>query len=230
MIKDILGDVSSYKSILCLDGNLMHSGFIADFELPKIATDGAANQLVSHGITPDLIIGDLDSVSPELLTEFNHLRLDDQDTSDFQKALAYMAENALLPCIIFGMSGGYIDHIINNINIFLSYDENVFIDGSIIGFKIIGKNKFQLPINTKLSILGIPKCEITTSGLKWELNSACLTFASYEPQSKLFGYSSCFNRTASSNFEIDIISGTALLLVYSENIIDAGYTLGHAKK
>ena len=40
----------------------------------------------------------------------------DQNSSDFQKAMKYLESQNLLPTIILGISGGYIDHILNNIN------------------------------------------------------------------------------------------------------------------
>ncbi|MDR2598266.1 MAG: thiamine diphosphokinase [Holosporales bacterium] len=232
MIVRILASVGTYRSILCLDGNLRNlEGIVGKLGLPLIAADGAANQVIALGLNPDLIIGDLDSVNSDLLIRFNYLELADQDTSDFQKALVYLSENALLPSIILGISGGNIDHIINNTNIFLSYDDNIFIDGDIIGMKITGKRIFrQIPINTKLSIFGIPECNVTTSGLKWELKSADLAFATYPHMSNIFGYNSCFNRTVSENFTIEVTAGTALLLIYSSDVVDAGSGLDYAKK
>ena len=54
------------KSVLCLDGILPFQ-FLKSCNLPIFAADGAANPLVAHGIIPKLIIGDLDSVKPEIL-------------------------------------------------------------------------------------------------------------------------------------------------------------------
>ena len=45
----------------------------------------------------------------------------DQSHSDFQKALMYMTKHGLLPAIICGISGGHIDHIVNNVNILPKY-------------------------------------------------------------------------------------------------------------
>jgi thiamine pyrophosphokinase len=235
MIGRLLEGISTekFRSILCLDGDLRNLANVYDmFRLPLIAADGAANQIIDAGLAPDLIIGDLDSVDPDLLLRFDHLKLADQNTSDFQKALVYMKENELLPCIILGMSGGNIDHILNNFNIFLEEDGNVFFDGNIVGFNCVGPKKthLKLPVDTKLSILGIPGCNLTTHGLKWELEPSDLAFATYPPNSRIFGYNSCFNRTVMEDITIEVKSGTALLLIYLSTVMDAGSGLDHAEK
>ncbi|MDR2628592.1 MAG: hypothetical protein LBC30_01195, partial [Puniceicoccales bacterium] len=72
---------------------------------------------------------------------------------------------------------------------------------------------FNLEIGTKLSLFGIPKCRITTKGLKWNLSRAELVFP---------GFNSCFNRVALENIRIHVTNGTALLIVYTSTIVDAG--------
>ncbi|MDR1034532.1 MAG: thiamine diphosphokinase [Holosporales bacterium] len=234
MISHILKGISTgtYKSILCLDGNLGNLKDVHDaFGLPLVVADGAANRIVAFGLDPYLVIGDLDSVDSEILLRFDHLKLDNQDTSDFQKAVSYMKENALLPSIILGISGGNIDHIINNVNIFLSCNDSIFIDEDVVGIKISDTEKrLRLPVDTKLSIIGMPECRVTTFGLKWELKAADLAFAACPSTSSLFGYSSYFNRTVTENIMIEVTSGTALLVIYTREILDAGCKLHYAAK
>ncbi|RUR07937.1 hypothetical protein ELY15_11650 [Legionella sp. km772] len=106
---------TGYHAILCLNGDLPDSSFFAKLNLPIIAADGAANSLFKRHIKPTLIIGDLDSVHPRLLKEQDFLIADDQECSDYQKAMAYLGEQHLLPAIVVGINGGYLDHILNNI-------------------------------------------------------------------------------------------------------------------
>jgi thiamine pyrophosphokinase len=181
-------------------------------QLPIIAADGAANSLAIKGIVPDMIVGDLDSVRPDLLIDGKFMEVNDQNSSDFEKALNYLSNNNLLPTIILGINGGYMDHILNNINIFVQTN-SIFFGKDIVGLVLNGHHTFNLAIGTKLSVFGIPRCCITTNGLKWNLNMAELTFP---------GFNSCFNRTASENISIDMINGIALLIVYTSTIVDAG--------
>lgn len=206
--------LKQYKSVLCLNSDLIESAFF-NYNLPIIAADGAANKLINIGVKPNIIIGDLDSVninSYHLGAQI--INLPQQDKSDFQKALAYIKKNNLLPTIITGVNGGFIDHILNNINIILSHD-CAFYAPPILGYAFKAPYIFNAKLNiaTKLSLFGIEKAKVTSSGLKWELNNAALTFP---------GNNSLSNRTITDNITIEVIEGNLLLLIYIENIIDQG--------
>ncbi|MDR2777099.1 MAG: thiamine diphosphokinase [Puniceicoccales bacterium] len=181
-------------------------------QLPIIAADGAANSLATMGIIPHMVIGDLDSVRQDLLVDGKFIKLGDQNSSDFEKALNYLEDHSLLPSIILGMSGGYMDHILNNINVF-TRTNSVFLGENIMGLMLRKTHVFNLEIGTKLSLFGIPRCCITTKGLKWNLSTAELVFP---------GFNSCFNRAALENIHIHVTSGAALLIVYTSTIVDAG--------
>ena len=57
---------------------------------PIYAADGGANHLVDIGRTPKAIIGDLDSIDPQVLSTQARLchQLHDQETTDFEKCLS----------------------------------------------------------------------------------------------------------------------------------------------
>ncbi|MGL9776011.1 MAG: thiamine diphosphokinase [Wolbachia sp.] len=107
-----------YRSIMVLNGEIPDSSFFKR-DIPIIAVDGGANRLLSIGVQPDLVMGDLDSVNPSLRASLNTICLPDQDYCDFSKAMARLKTMKLLPSIITGITGGAIDHILQNINIFL---------------------------------------------------------------------------------------------------------------
>lgn len=203
-----------YRSILCLNGDLPERSFFLNANLPIIAADGAANSLHQLGISPQIIIGDLDSVTASIREKNNVLYCPDQHSSDFQKSLQYLKENELLPAIVVGINGGYLDHILNNINIFLETD-SVLYAPPMMGY-VLKENAykvFSLPLNTKISLMGIPSASITSNGLKWELNEFTLSFP---------GNNSCFNRTLKSSIQIQVHQGSALILIYKEPAEDAG--------
>ena len=58
-------------------------------------------------------------------------------------------KNNLLPSIILGINGGYIDHILNNINIMLS-TKSIFFAAPIIGYVIKGQE--QLVLNLPIAV------------------------------------------------------------------------------
>lgn len=209
-----LNRFKGYKSILCLNGILPDAAFFKEINLPVIAADGAANSLQSIGVKPHCIIGDLDSVLPALLKNTEFLHLPDQNSNDYQKTMAYLYEKDLLPSIVVGINGGYLDHILNNINIFMGSNCLLYAP-PLKGFVLNANEKVELlvPDDTKISLLGIPTAVVSSRGLKWELNNNMLTFP---------GANSCYNRTSQETVHIEVHQGDLLVLVYEDNILDAG--------
>ncbi|MDR0678418.1 MAG: thiamine diphosphokinase [Holosporaceae bacterium] len=211
MIEEILKNESAYRSILCLDGNLQ-CDLIKKINLPVVAVDGAANVLVKNEIEPEIIIGDLDSVDSNLLCGRNHLKIENQDNTDFEKALDFIEEKSMAPSIVMGINGGYLDHIWGNICIFSRTKYLAILDGII--FMTVNNCKvLNVPINTKISIFGMPSCLIASRGLKWELEDHYLS---------MMGQSSQSNRALSSRVELNVSIGKALVFIYTKLISDAG--------
>ncbi len=212
MIRD-LNDYTRFKSILCLNGDLPSASFFLKVNLPVIAADGAANSLLELGIIPDLIIGDLDSVHPTHLVQHPFLHLPDQNTSDYQKSMDYLRGQGLLPAIVLGLNGGHLDHVLNNMNLFIETDSLLYappLKGFVIKEQSVDLN---LPPHTKMSLLGMPKAILSSEGLKWDLDKSLLSFP---------GTTSCFNRSQSPLIRIRVHEGSALVLIYDEEILDAG--------
>ncbi|WP_250310908.1 thiamine diphosphokinase [Rickettsia endosymbiont of Oedothorax gibbosus] len=206
-------DTSLYHSILALNGDLPDKSFF-DIGLPIIAADGAINSLYKMGIIPKVVIGDLDSAKVDLLYTTEMIRVPDQNSCDFKKSLQYLENKNLLPAIIVGMSGGYIDHILNNISIFLK-NGSIFYAPSIVGYVIkAGESRvFTLSVDTKISLLGFSSAQISTKGLKWELEHYQMSFP---------GTNSSFNRTICETVSIEVHSGLSLVMIYLEKMKDYG--------
>ncbi|GHT88280.1 thiamine pyrophosphokinase [Alphaproteobacteria bacterium] len=201
-----------YKSILCLNGELPSYEFFENFDLPIIAADGAANYLTEIGIEPSIIIGDMDSVNKNLLLIGKYIESKDQNYCDFEKSIDYIKKNNLEPTIIFGINGGCLDRILNNLNIFSKIDATLYCD-DMFGFATSSNIEMTLPLNTKISIFGLPKCLISTRGLKWELDDSILSFPDF---------SSCCNRSIIPKISFKILSGKTLIFIYTVPIFDAG--------
>jgi thiamine pyrophosphokinase len=202
------------KSVLVLDGNISSIQLIKQYKRPIIAADGAANKLLEIGIVPDIVIGDLDSIDISMVSNFKIEIIEEpnQNESDFQKAMTYVTKKELVPPVIIGMNGGHMDHILNNVSI-LAQNKCIFLDYPIIGFTLEANDSISLslPTHTKISIIGLSNCLITTHGLKWELNCFLLNFARN---------TSCFNRSIGSTVEIEMHQGQALIMLYLESVID----------
>lgn len=203
-----------YRSILCLNGELPNENFFRSRGLPIIAADGAANQLVQSNIMPDMIIGDLDSVNKAILKNCASIYAPNQDSSDYQKCLAYLESQQLLPAIVVGLQGGYLDHILNNINIFLQTNSLCYAP-PLLGFTL-QKGNHSVVVkekNTKISLFGLPQAIVSAQALKWPLHRELLTFP---------GHNACLNRSKQDTVQITVHKGQLLVLVYQNIIVDAG--------
>jgi len=75
-----------------------------------VAADGGANMANAAGFLPDTVIGDLDSIDPEVLSlipEQNLWKIDEQDTTDFEKCLGRIDAPFILG---LGFFGARMDH------------------------------------------------------------------------------------------------------------------------
>ena len=84
-----------------------------------IAADGGANHLHQIGRKPQLVVGDLDSVSAETrawLKGVEQLRFSaEKDQTDLELAIQYAVRHSAEPIRIVGAFGGRIDHQLANI-------------------------------------------------------------------------------------------------------------------
>ncbi|MDR0740127.1 MAG: thiamine diphosphokinase [Puniceicoccales bacterium] len=208
----ILPSLGVYRSLLCLSGTLPEGDFFSHLDLPIIAADGASNLLSQRGIIADVIIGDWDSARAPIAERTKKIVIKDQSSSDFQKALKFIQENHLSPSIILGISGGYVDHILNNVGILAQTDSIGYATPNLC-LSLRSYWTSNLPIGTKLSLFGMPSGKISTHGLRWELENQELCFS---------GYTSCFNRTVAEWVTFDIHGGTIFLAIYLSNEVDEG--------
>jgi thiamine pyrophosphokinase len=196
----------TYKSILCLNGDLPHRDFFENLQLSIIAADGAANKLAALGIKPHLVIGDLDSVNREL--DMPYLYVHDQSRCDYEKSMDYLKQEGLLPTIVLGTNGGDLDHILNNISVFMSYPPGNLLYAAPIYGTVLNQSQtlLQIPIDTKVSIIGVPQARVVTKGLEWDLTGQSLSFP---------GVSSCLNRTIDYEVSLTIKEGQVLVLAHN---------------
>ena len=88
-----------------------------------VCCDGAANEYISHGHTPDVIIGDGDSLLPEYKKRFSSiiLQISDQETNDQTKAVHYLQSKGIRKIAIVGATGKREDHTLGNISLLMEY-------------------------------------------------------------------------------------------------------------
>ncbi len=132
------------KALIFLNGifNISQENILKIVESCKnkliIAVDGGANILYEAGIVPDVIIGDLDSISEQALDNSrNNDRVKiikfpvEKDKTDSELAVDYCRENDIKEILIFAALGGRIDQELGNINL-LEYIVDFNLEGRII--------------------------------------------------------------------------------------------------
>ena len=112
------------RAVIFVNGNLSNidqAKNIIKKDDRLIAADGAVGHIIKLGLIPSVIIGDMDSISPNLL-EQSHLSPTilikyptKKDKTDFELAVDYCLESKFEEIIIFGVFGDRIDHFIGNI-------------------------------------------------------------------------------------------------------------------
>ncbi len=158
-----------------------------------ICADGGSNSASKMKLVPDLIIGDLDSISAKSLKEFKSvskiIRLKRQNDTDVEKCLKYAINNNFDEALLVGATGNRLDHTFCNLGIVLKYFPQMKIS-------LIAENSFLRPytgsVDLKtipgetISLYGIsPKTKIISKGLKYELKNASLPFGIRESTSNI---------------------------------------------
>ncbi len=92
-----------------------------------ICCDEAADSLLDYGKTPDVIIGDMDSVSTETREKYSKriIRIEEQETNDLTKAVNYCIERDYETVTILGATGLRDDHTLGNISLLLEYNKKI---------------------------------------------------------------------------------------------------------
>jgi thiamine pyrophosphokinase len=146
-----------------------------------ICADGGANTAVRWNLAPQLILGDLDSVTEQSLKRFSHVtikRIRDQNSTDLEKALSYLLQHRYSHAVVLGATGGRADHEWSNFSALAKFSDSLnilFVDRYGEYFFIENDTVIHMPIGGTISLLPLTVCKgVTTSGLKWNLKDESL--------------------------------------------------------
>jgi thiamine pyrophosphokinase len=157
-----------------------------------ICADGGANKIHDLGITPNVIIGDLDSVSKKLLTKYPNcevIHITNQHSTDLEKALWHAITLKSENIYIFAAVGSRIDHTLTNLNMLKKFHKYAHIELISNRAKLLYINKpteFKLPSCSIVSLfpLGLVK-NVTLKGFRFPLKNEDLEFGVRDGQSNL---------------------------------------------
>ena len=88
-----------------------------------VCCDGAANGYIGAGGRPWRIVGDCDSLSPEIRRDFSGIirRFPDQETNDQTKSVRYLMAKGVRRIAILGATGKREDHTLGNLSLLMDY-------------------------------------------------------------------------------------------------------------
>ena len=184
----------------------------------RIGADGGANRLLSLGLKPDFVVGDLDSLTEANREQFQASQLHlvaDQETNDVSKVLEFCHQRGTKGVHLLGMQGDRTDHFMacldscygfrNLLEISL-WNEAERIDLS------TGRWSAVLPVGTTVSLIPAfgPVTEITSWGLGYALAGRSLC-----PGQPPSGVS---NLSVEPDVRIEFAEGTLLVVTQRKQI------------
>lgn len=170
---------TQFDAVILADGDFPHH-IIPVSVLSRAAyvccCDGAGVHLVEHGLMPDVIVGDGDSMSESFKKRFGHIIhiVSEQDYNDLTKATRYCISKGFRRIAYLGTTGKREDHTIGNISLMSYYVNELGIEptivtdyGSFISAK--GRNTFGAFEGQEVSVFNLNCGRLSGEGLKWKL-------------------------------------------------------------
>ncbi len=89
----------------------------------QIGADGGGHVFIGYGFTPDIVLGDLDSFKYTNHENINVLEIEEQNSTDLDKALDYALKKGAKTCTVLGAFGKRIDHQQKNLGSLAEYND-----------------------------------------------------------------------------------------------------------
>lgn len=181
-----------------------------------VAVDGGLEHCDKMNITPHMIIGDLDSVSPSLLKKYSKVPTQiyptQKNESDLELAVQEVFKQGIDSMAMFGVLGKRSDHLLYTLYLLTKYPSQLIIQSeNETIFCLQNQNIITASPGQTLSLvpLGVVT-EVVTQGLKWDIQKATMdkTFMSLS------------NICLGSSFEVRLSSGPLLCFLQTKSVIE----------
>jgi thiamine pyrophosphokinase len=157
-----------------------------------VCADGGANTAARYGLTPDAIVGDMDSIQLPAIGKFQNvatLKIVDDYSTDLEKSLAWVIDKGYDSITVAGATGGRLDHFIGNLSAMVKFSPKgtiTFIDDAGEWIYVDRSKDIHLPAGTTVSLIPLSHCDgIVTKGLRWNLNYESLELGVREATSNV---------------------------------------------
>ncbi len=151
-----------------------------------VAADRGADNAASLGLVPDLLVGDLDSVSTETLTSIEEAGVQierhptDKDQTDLELALAAVTNHGATSVTIVATATGRPDHAMANLltaaaERWAGLEIDLLVDSSR-AWVVRRRLDLTVPVGSVVSLMAVggPTTGISTEGLRWPLANGSL--------------------------------------------------------
>jgi thiamine pyrophosphokinase len=146
-----------------------------------VCTDAAGYPYDELPAMPDVVIGDFDALAGRLLDGRGgprFLQVDDQETTDSEKALNYLVEQGLEEVVLVSADGWRLDHTLYNCSLVERFSDRLRIclatfDADVVRLASDVPVAWKLPIGTRFSLLPLsgPARGVVLEGAKYPLLS-----------------------------------------------------------
>ncbi|SHJ16179.1 thiamine pyrophosphokinase [Palleronia salina] len=141
-----------------------------------VALDGGADVALAAGHTPALTIGDMDSISGTALAALppdSVIRVDEQDTTDFEKGLSRVSAPLILGV---GFTGGRHDHMLAALSVLVRLRPPcVLLGGEDVIFAAPRRVMLDLAPGTRVSLFPLAPVTGRSRGLEWPIDGLTLS-------------------------------------------------------
>jgi thiamine pyrophosphokinase len=177
-----------------------------------VAADGGANHLSRIGVKPAAVVGDLDSLRPEVrewLGEALLLPRPDQSFTDLDKTLAYViGERGAKGVTVLGATGGRLDHAVENLALLARWADRAEVELRDETTRIVpvrAAATFVVRPGSTVSLLPVGRCErVWIDGLRWPLAGEALD---------LLSRTGVCNQAIASRLSLRVEGGTLLVFL-----------------
>lgn len=202
------GTVTLLGAGLC-QGEDLESGLSVAPEL--VCVDGGVNTAWKAGMQPRIVIGDMDSADPEVLAHWPEIpvvKIEDQDTTDFEKALQRIRCEILVG---LGFLGQRLDHQLAALSVLARYPHQrvILVGEQDICLRCPSRIAMELPVGTRVSLFPMSDAVGASRGLFWPLDGIALSPV---------GMIATSNRTVKKTIEINLQSGSAILILPKQHL------------
>ncbi|WP_340105887.1 thiamine diphosphokinase [Rhodohalobacter sp. 8-1] len=175
-----------------------------------IAADGGGNTARAMNISPDIVIGDLDSYKPEKTDPWKVIERPNQNFNDLEKALDYAHSKGIADVVVYGATGLRLDHTVKNLSVLKQYHtlfDSIYFRDLYCDVKLIDspfRENFSLHTEVSLFPLSGIVRGVTSRGLKYNLSNDTLENGIFDGSSNL---------TVAPRVEITFDSGDLLFFI-----------------